>query len=122
MIHRALATAALAGLLAISSSASADEISTETISALMTDGNTGEIYITAADGWFTCSFSGQTGKKNVARAHLIDGMGVASTADRRREAMSLLTAAFLAGKQVRFILRRSDTGGTHCRVFAFEIF
>jgi hypothetical protein len=40
MIHRALATAALAGLLAISSSASADEISTETISALMTDGNT----------------------------------------------------------------------------------
>ena len=107
-------------LLATTSSALADETNTYTISKIKTDGEANRFYIDATVN-VSCSFSNDTGLTSTNAAQIVDGQGVGLSADLRREAVSLITSAYLAGRQVLLTLRRSNTGGVHCRIIAVEL-
>ena len=120
MTHRLVGMFVTAALLATSSSALADQDNTITITQLENNGE-GVRFFVRAQGNVSCSFSTGGSLISLPEAAIVNTIGVGVDADTRREAVTLLTSAFLAGKKVTLTLRRSDTGGTHCRIMKVRV-
>lgn len=121
MNKKIFGTLVAAVMLALPGAALADNTNTEVIGSITSSSISGRVHVKASDGALTCSFSDGANPWTTTEAVIVDGLGVGATADTRREAVSLLMSAHLAGKSVKLVVRRSDTGGQHCRIYSVEV-
>jgi hypothetical protein len=120
MIRNLVAAAIVLAHVVATSPALADTPNDVTIATLKLHGETTRFIVDATSD-MSCTFFSGGSSTSRATAEIVNSHGVGTTPELRKEAISLLTAAFLAGKRVRLMLRRSDTDGIHCRIISVEV-